>query len=304
MRGGLAWKLALAAVVLAIVPCTFVLSRSQDNSVPFLIGYHLIHSLVTFGLFYAVFLRRRSGIAKAICFCAIYLAFIAGAIAGATRLNQDARHLIGSLEALTSNGQSGAGSRSGGDFAEIERYLKEVADNAESQRKDYLQELEAVGWTRLLDANRVAGDSSFAQSRAILTGGAQIVQRRRMKTDVRIEQMREMLDQLKINNALKRGVKDGFEQSMPETMSFVRQIWDLEESTVGEFEHIIDLLSSRRHKWRVQNGRFVFSDAADLRRFNSYVTNIQDYAAQEKTLDKQRIEGMQKNIAKMKELLK
>jgi hypothetical protein len=76
------------------------------------------------------------------------------------------------------------------------------------------------------------------------------------------------------------------------------------EETVVEFARMIDLLAAGRTRWTVQGNQFVFSRDSDLQRFNASVDTIKSYGDQEKALEQQRADGVDKNLSKIGDSLK
>ena len=76
------------------------------------------------------------------------------------------------------------------------------------------------------------------------------------------------------------------------------------EETVVEFARMIDLLAAGRTRWTVQGNQFVFSRDSDQQRFNASVDTIKSYGDQEKALEQQRADGVDKNLSKIGDSLK
>lgn len=72
--------------------------------------------------------------------------------------------------------------KAGGEFGEMERFVKEFIDRFVAQRNDYLLELEAIGWNSILDAQRVKNDTTLSESKVMIARAKAIIDKYEKKT--------------------------------------------------------------------------------------------------------------------------
>ena len=178
-------------------------------------------------------------------------------------------------------------SKGGGEVAEVEKFMKSFLNKVVAQRNDYLLEIEAIGFDKILDGNRLSRDRSLAESRILLQQARRIVTKYRQQTEVLLETVTNDIRLLNLSERAKRDMVAGYEKGLVASRAQIDAIWDLEFKTLEEFESIFALLSTRKGAWAVSNGQLLFADDSDLRSYNSSITAIQQYVSKQQALQKQ-----------------
>jgi hypothetical protein len=155
------WIVALAILCLGILGFGVFYSTNTISDPAFLAGQYLVYALLLWGVFYAVFFRKRDIKGKGIAFISIYTALFAGGLIAASQQKQQFLQALSSVqeemsrvtdESVDSSGlpvkierRPATTPQARGAFGEMERFMREFIDRLVSQSNDYLLELEAIG---------------------------------------------------------------------------------------------------------------------------------------------------------------
>jgi hypothetical protein len=187
-----------------------------------------------------------------------------------------------------------------GDVGEMERFGRTFMSRMAEQRNEYLRQLDAIGWDKVLDVQRIAGDKTLAQSKAMVKKARPIVASYKDKAFATIESARADIDKLPIGESAKAGFRKGFEKSLETSRGRLLEQLDLEARIVDEVGALFDLLSAKTGAWSIRNGKIVFAEQATLSSFNGHIAEIQKMAARQEALQKQAVDSTRAKIENMK----
>jgi len=295
-------------------------SKNLIGSLPGLIGYYFPSSVFIWLIFYAIFTRKKGAKIAGISFIIIYVSFMLSGYLSVTMFKIEAKKAITEIEtqfekiAKSSDSPSGIPERiqeeiqtspkSKGVIGEMERFIKVFMDRSVSLRNDYLLELSAIGWDKILDPTRIKNDTMFTESKITINKAKEIVEKYKILTNSLFEDMYNEIDKLEMEENLKRSMRDGFKKGMGPTKIKLDRNWFLEGKGVSEFEKIIDLLSTNKDAWVIENSQIFFYNENDLEEFNAYIFNIQDIVKEQQLIQQQSIDQTEESLKLMKENLK
>jgi len=187
-----------------------------------------------------------------------------------------------------------------GDLGEIERFMKTFLNRMASQQNNLLIELDAIGWDRILDPDRIKKDKTLAESKMLTQKANDIVHKYKAQTYILLDNAQKEISALKISESNRRGMLNGFKESMTNQRPQIDAMWDFESKVISEFENIFALLSARQGTWEIQNDEFLFARQSDANIFNSYITAIHEHTARQQAIQKQNIETMNNNFNRLK----
>jgi hypothetical protein len=306
-RGDGVWIFALAVLFLGILGYGYFLSSNKVSDPAILAGQYLFYALIVWGIFYAIFLRKRGPKKNAVAFFSIYASLFFGGLIASSHQEQEAVKLLYSIQqdlarvtnpSLDSSGVPPriegrrATPQASGDLGEIQRFMTDYTDRVVAQRNDYLLELHAIGWNSILDAERIKNDTTLSESKVMIERAKAIVDKYDKKTAVLLQDTRARISALAISEATKKRMLGGFDKSMDIAGSQIDQQWNLEKEAVLQFEHIVLLLAASK-EWAIEGGKIRFRSDAELARFNSYIQKIQEIAQKQEEIQKNRIAEMQ-----------
>jgi len=166
-------------------------SKNLIGSLPGLIGYYFPSSVFIWLIFYAIFTRKKGAKIAGISFIIIYVSFMLSGYLSVTMFKIEAKKAITEIEtqfekiAKSSDSPSGIPERiqeeiqtspkSKGVIGEMERFIKVFMDRSVSLRNDYLLELSAIGWDKILDPTRIKNDTMFTEIKITINKAKEIV---------------------------------------------------------------------------------------------------------------------------------
>lgn len=173
-----------------------------------------------------------------------------------------------------------------GDAGKFEAVMKSVINRGVVQRREYEGELEAIGWTKILDPARINKDANLAESKAMLRKAHAIIARHRDGIDEHYAQMRRDVESADIAPELKRGVLKGMDGAQPAQKAQAAELWSLEDQGVAQFDRMFALLEARRATWKVRDGKIVFGTKSDLDKFNACLADLEKITARQDAIRK------------------
>lgn len=307
------WLIALVILCLAIFAYGYFYNKPSTDDLAFLFGYNFAIGLVIWAVFCVALGRKHGKKHAAISFLAIFGSLIASGLIGysqhktamikaATEIQKEYSSLLGSTtdsQGLPKRIESKINTTKGA-MGEMERFIKTFMNQMASERNDYLLELEAIGWEKILDPERVKADKRLIQSKTMIQNAKDIVAKYRHRTSTLLNKARKDISNLDLTESLKQEIRNGFDRGMAKSSSQIDAMWDYEAQIVCEFENIFTLLSERRGKWGVQDGQILFVNETDLKAFNLHLVSIQELLRKQEAIQKQSIEAFDRNMNKLK----
>ena len=202
--------------------------------------------------------------------------------------------LAGSLAALVAGGAVFAGiqtsrqeqSRSEEDSqtaAVINTFLDELAQSGTQSRQDYLAELDGVGWNTVLNADRLAQDEDFTETKKILAEAETLMAKYAKQSSDNFDQTPVRARNLDIPEPAKAEFIAGWEQGAGAIREKLQQVWALERQVLGHFRDATILLADR-DTWAPANGQIQFQEQEALDAFNTLMAKIQSDAAEQQQI--------------------
>lgn len=315
------WKIFLVILSICILGYGLFFSKNVIDDLPWLLGYYFPGSIIVWLIFYATFTRKKGAKIAGISFIIIYVSFMLSGYLSVTMLKIEANKAITEIETQFEKIVKSSGSTSGiperiqeeiqtspkskGVFGEMERFLKIFMDRSVSLRNDYLLELSAIGWDKILDPIRLKNERTFVESKFTINKAKEIVEKYKTLTNSLFEEDAfAEIDRLEIDEDLKQEMKNGFKRGLEPTKIMISRYWYLEGETILEAEKIFDLLSSRKDAWIIENQQVLFYNENDLKEYNTYISNVQDNVKEQQLIHQQSVDQAEESLKLMKENLK
>lgn len=166
--------------------------------------------------------------------------------------------------------------------------------------QDYERELEAIGWVKILDPERIWNDSPrFIESRTTIRRARDLIDKYRARNETRLSQIRREVEISGMKPRAQRNFLAGFEKGL--SRSKLTETYSLEEQILSEIENIFALLAARPNSWQLEGGRILFSNKPDLDLLNSYLTRINQLAMQQQEIrdaNTRFVQELSKNLSK------
>lgn len=296
-KPGNTWRIACALSCVAVFAYAFYgRNHALGEGVPYQMGYNLPIAAILSGALHLFFRKRESSQTGWLGFALIYASLIAAASIAESRQKSELRTVatemqnsISAIDISASSSQSTPipppiTSSATGEAGKIDVLLKTVLNRAISQRREYMLELEAIGWPNILDGSRLKNDSTFAQSRTMVQQAKDIVAKYRSRTDTLYAQMRRDIETSGMGTELRRATLAVFDQRLSQGISQAAELWSLEEQVIGHIENGLNLLAARHGGWTLQEGQVTFHRQKDLDLFNAHLKKAEVIASQQEQM--------------------
>lgn len=298
------WVITLAAVCFGIIAYGYFYSKNTTNNSSVLFGANLPLGLAIWFFLHAAFGRKKDDLKAGLSFLVIFSSLIASDLIGFSQHKSAAMQVITEIQNSFNVTQSASDPqglqqntdvrvntpKAKGELGEIERFMKTHTNSNATLNKNYALELEAIGFGKLLDMDRLMQDKNLVESKIIIQKAHQIVSKYRSKIFVLLDDFRMEIGNLNVSDNVKQEMANGFDKSMAISRPQLSELWDLEAKSISESENIISLLARKKGSWVAQNGQILFSSESDLNSYNSYVATLQALATKSEAIHKQRNE--------------
>ena len=169
-----------------------------------------------------------------------------------------------------------------GELGEIQKFLRSTIEQFQFLQRNYQKELRDTGWSTVLDPGRISKDVGLRDSKRIVAEAKQIVDKYARKSQSGMEGLEAQLLALPVSANTRDQAIAGFRQSMGNN-NHMAELWELEARIVQAVGDIFALLETSG-EWQVLDGKVVFTDDAQLRRFNADLAAIERLSKQQVAL--------------------
>ena len=159
-----------------------------------------------------------------------------------------------------------------GPLAVAQAFAAEIMNFSVAETNAYGAELEQVGLLTVLDPVRLQSDEDFSESRTILAGARQVIEKYRDRQHIIEDKVYSMFDELNMPAEFKDEFEVGVKEGLARGARNRAVLWDLEERSLDQFDGIIDTLSSNAWEYDGEYILFDSDDAAD--KFNDHLATI------------------------------
>ncbi len=170
------------------------------------------------------------------------------------------------------------------DIQRLSEQTKELKNDTIALQNAYLKALEEDGLERLFDADRVAADQDFRESRSILMKVAKTVKKFRAKSVSIILDFPKRIDHHDIDPVIYESWQKGYSEGVEKSRQKLDEIWDLELEIVEHEKYLIHYLKKVRPYWEPDQGKFMFQRDHDLEEFNLIMGRINSCVERQKHL--------------------
>lgn len=290
------WMLSCGLLCLGILIYGFIGEREASGNLGFLVGYNLPIAIFIGGLLHLAFRHRETQSTGWLGAGLIFVSLLISSLLSASQAQHNMQVGAGEVErslteaTATSNSPSAtpiavsSAPVASGEAGKLEAALKSMINRSVAQRQEYERELDAIGWSKILDAERIRKDTGLTESKALIRQARDIVSKYRGRTDELFSQVRRDIETSGLKPESLRDALAGFDSTSAQGKARSSELWSLEEQTLSQVENIFTLLATKRESWQVQKSQILFNNQGDLDLFNSYLTRIGEITAQQQAL--------------------
>ncbi|WP_372016439.1 hypothetical protein [Pseudoxanthomonas sp. 10H] len=304
--------LVLACAGLAVVR-SLVGTASLDPS--YLLGQSLVHGLLVFAVFYLVFLRRGGARRALVALFALWMSLFVGALVAARGHGDEAEQALSAMQAdlhdfakasTDANGvpvpvavPTDTGPTAGGVMGQAQALHRTMLAELMESRNTYLNTLSAMGWERILDADRLKADAGMQESLAMLAKAEAAITAQEVEYTAVVGRLKGRIDALDLSErdkaAMWAGVQDAVARGQPD----VQESFRLERAAVQEFRNIVELLG--RSEWEAEGGQVMFHADADMVAFNEFIQAINGHVARQQAIQASTLAKFDANVEALKD---
>ncbi|MEY4564028.1 MAG: hypothetical protein RLZZ618_3305 [Pseudomonadota bacterium] len=307
------WLLSCALLCAAIVAYSLSGERMVSGDLSYQLGYNLAVAAFLAGLLHLLFRRKQAAWTGALGFALIFAALFGGAMSAMRQQKADLGSAVSDIEKAVAGVQSSVASGTatpapiptGGEAdtaaGRMGALLKKMVNTMLAQRREYEAELDAIGWSQILDAQRIQNDPQLTATRDMLRRGKEIVARYRQKTREIFPQMRQDIEAASLDSETRRGMLTGFDKSTERGQAQADEVWGLEEQVLSQIEDAANFLGQTRSAWQVDGGQVAFHRQADLDSFNALMAKVQATIAQQEQLQSASLRKAKDSLQKLKD---
>ena len=307
-----AWLASCAAVCLAILAYGVLGEKEAPGNISYQLGYNLPWAIFIGGGLHLVFRRREPARTGWLGLLAIYAALIAASHLSANRQREELKTAAAEIErTVTTAAQATVASTpsvpsplptapvAGGEAGKIETVIKTMMNKTLAQRREYELELEAIGWSNILDGERIRKDSTLAESNTMIRQAHDIVAKYSARTDDLFIQIRRDIETSGMKPDSQREMLAGFDETASRSKAQASKVWALEEQVLSQVENVFTLLAAKRNAWQVQQNQILFNNQGDLDLFKSYLSRINQIVAQQQEMQNVNMRRTQESLKQL-----
>jgi curved DNA-binding protein CbpA len=171
-------------------------------------------------------------------------------------------------------------SSQGTNLLRLTEFMKTVMNELLSQRNDSLREIDAIGWPKILDPERLGRDKNLIEGKMMIQKAKEIVAKYRIKTYALLDDAQKDIGHLRLGEDTMGPMAQGFDAGIATLRRQIDASCDLELKIIAEVENIFALLSGKNSMGGIHDGKIAFKSKSDFDAFNSHVSAIHDLVQQ------------------------
>jgi hypothetical protein len=173
------------------------------------------------------------------------------------------------------------------DAERVRDFIRTAMEKMDELKKAHQQKFKEEGFATLLNANRVAADKGFLETRTMLAKVDKLANENRDKANRLLDSLPGRIDALNQKRKFDEAVlRDGREQ-INRMSGLLREHWNLEVAATDYLTDVVNLLQGTRDHWSVEDNKFKFERPADLERFNDLMASIKGRLERQDTIMKE-----------------
>lgn len=276
-------------------------SKNDVSNFAYLLGSNLVSGLVLWALVYSFCCKNRSFQTGLASFTLIFSSMMGSSYIGYYKNKQNAEVMFAELGAQIERVESSLSAeniedietgsptiKSKGEMGQLEYFIKTVTNRDIELQRDYLRELDAIGWNDILDPTKYMDGQFFYEADVILKQAKGIVAKYETKTVEGFDFYQSVIDELDLSASTKRSLQSGFDKKKGEKLALIRSMWKLEMEVIEQAEKMISVLDSGGG-WEIDDGMVMFYKDEDLSVYNKAWARLQEVVKEQEVLKEQHL---------------
>lgn len=308
------WIIALILTCISILVYKIIIKPNYSNtSIAFQTGENLPIFLIVWGIFYALFTRKKSNETK-IAFLAILSSFILGAFLSFHYQKHQAKSMVSTVrdeiykldegtkysiqDSKPIKYSDSSKSKASGELGELEKFIKECINRTISMRNETTTELQKINWESLLLAQRIKNDPTFSESFYMLKKAKNVFSESEKAMHAYFDDISKSIKGLKLSREIKEQLESSFISSLNKSKISMRKYYELTYEGITEMENLFKYLSEYRN-WEIRENKIIFASDDDLKYFNEIMTSLHNKFIQQQEIQNEADKNIKVSMAKM-----
>lgn len=171
---------------------------------------------------------------------------------------------------------------------EIRKFFDDLIDQLEGLERDYVTDMQKLGWHTVLEPWHIDQDKSLNESRRIARDALATVDKYETKTAAVVRDFRGRIGQLAVSEEIKLEIDKRVERGL--IIVRLGDLWKIEKQAIARVGDIIKLLSTSKRglDWTIQNDQLVFARGGKvLAKHDAYMVDLQRLAEKKYQIQKE-----------------
>jgi len=178
----------------------------------------------------------------------------------------------------------------------IQEWVAEVFNDSMSTQRDYIRELESVGWMTILDGDRLQRDVGQVESAEIIADARIVADKYERQSVQQAENARDSLVNLDLTAVEKKASLDAYDERIAGTTDSRNEIWGLEHQVIDDIEKIVATLDRAQGRWSVQNSQMIFDTQDDADEYNLHFNNMLERLERQEKLRQELVDDAKDSV--------
>jgi len=189
------------------------------------------------------------------------------------------------------------------EMGRLRELMRSLFNDMIELQNTYLQALEDDGIDTFLDANRMARDTGFTESRARLAKVKRTVADTRLKASGLLVEFPKRMKDYRFSSMSDRKMFEAYQKGLKDALPLFKEMWDLEVESVDHMEDLIDHLEVTRIHWDPDQGMFMFQRDSDLDQFNAIMDSITKCVERQTEIREKSLKSAAEKIGTLKSMI-
>jgi hypothetical protein len=319
-RSDSSWKIYLLALCSAVFAAVILIGHQSldlaNPDVAYNVGFYTPIALIVSGIFYSVVGKGNKSV-FGLSFIAVLATCVAAAMVNFETQKREVASQLGTFvdeveEIIDESWEESpegplptiekkftAPDDSKGPMKEAQMFMARIMNDYVAIQNEYVMELNEAGLERFFDADRIANDTDFRESREMLAMFNQAYTKFSQTFNQYVSDSPAMIDELELSEQFKKDFRAGFLRGLEGSKHMRERNLYLEEAVLREAELMIDFLEANQRSWTVEDGQFLFDTDEQVATYNHHLQNMQMYAAEQEQIQRDMIENQRQKVQDM-----
>jgi hypothetical protein len=160
------------------------------------------------------------------------------------------------------------------DLSAIRSAFLSMVEASQETDEDYAADLRKAGLERLLVADRVAKDTTFRESRDMLTDIRGVVELYRVESTGHVQRFIEDLEAVKYQGLPKEEFVASIRAAIAPLETEMEKVWKHQKGIIDQYENAIRHLEATQGTWKLEGDSLKFSNVKDAEQYKQFFVEV------------------------------